>query len=246
MNYYNYFTEIEEHFVRRRGKSLTVSPLDWSLIAAWRDTGVPLHVALRGIDAAMDTYFSRQRRPTERLSNLFYCHDRVMAEYAQYLESHLGQEVPDGAEGGAAGNREPVAPPPAGPDKASVERFLGGRITEIKELIAKQPHAENSGEDLERVLSRLEEIARDVGAGRGPDLESLERDLGILDDALVSALTGRLAAGQVEEWEEEAKAELKIYRKKLPKDTYARITANYMRTRIRRHFGLGELSLFHM
>jgi hypothetical protein len=56
MNYYNYFTEIEEHFVRRRGKHLMVSPMDWSLIAVWRDSGVPLHVALRGIDLAMDTF----------------------------------------------------------------------------------------------------------------------------------------------------------------------------------------------
>ena len=70
MNYYNYFTEIEEHFVRRRGKHLLISPMDWGLIATWRDAGVPLHVALRGIDIAMDGFFARQGDAAVRRSTV--------------------------------------------------------------------------------------------------------------------------------------------------------------------------------
>ena len=91
MNYYNYFTEIEEHFVRRRGKHLYVSPLDWSLIATWRDSGVPLHVALRGIDIAMDGFFARSQRIKTKVNTLLFCHDAVMTEYARHLESHHGR-----------------------------------------------------------------------------------------------------------------------------------------------------------
>jgi hypothetical protein len=35
LNYFNYFTEIEETFVRRRGKHLLLSPLDWDLMQTW-------------------------------------------------------------------------------------------------------------------------------------------------------------------------------------------------------------------
>ena len=90
MSYFNYFTEIEEHFVRRRGSHLFVSPLDWSLIAAWKEAGVPLHIAIRGIDVAMDGWHTKKRRPTEKLSTLFYCHDAVMAEHERHLESRVG------------------------------------------------------------------------------------------------------------------------------------------------------------
>jgi hypothetical protein len=45
MNYYNYFTEVENEFVRRRGKHMLVSPLDWSLIETWKQRGVPLRIA---------------------------------------------------------------------------------------------------------------------------------------------------------------------------------------------------------
>src|ERR687884_204513 len=52
LNYFNYFTEIEDAFIRRRGKHLLVSPLDWSLMESWKEMGVPLHVVLRGIERA--------------------------------------------------------------------------------------------------------------------------------------------------------------------------------------------------
>ena len=59
LNYFNYFTEIEDAFVRRRGKHLLLSPMDWALMDSWKQMGVPLHVVLRGIETAFDSYESR-------------------------------------------------------------------------------------------------------------------------------------------------------------------------------------------
>jgi len=51
-NYFNYFTEVEEHFQRARGTALfLMSPLDWALVETWKNAGVPLEAVLRGIDA---------------------------------------------------------------------------------------------------------------------------------------------------------------------------------------------------
>jgi len=61
-NYFNYFTEIEERFQKRRGSLLLLSTLDWALIETWREAGIPLDAALRGIDAAFDKYEARQKR----------------------------------------------------------------------------------------------------------------------------------------------------------------------------------------
>jgi uncharacterized tellurite resistance protein B-like protein len=93
---------------------------------------------------------------------------------------------------------------------------------------------------------RLEEIMRDLETDKQVDFEALDRDLAILDITLIGELRVMVAAGQMEAWEQEAKKELKIYRKKLSKDTYEKILENFMRTRIHRHFDVGELSLFHM
>ena len=60
-NYFNYFTEIEEHFQRRRGGIRLLSTLDWALIETWKDAGIPLEAVLRGIEAAFERY--EKRRP---------------------------------------------------------------------------------------------------------------------------------------------------------------------------------------
>ena len=61
-NYFNYFTEIEEHFQRRRGGILLLSTLDWALIETWKDAGIPLEAVLRGIDGAFERY---EKRPIQ-------------------------------------------------------------------------------------------------------------------------------------------------------------------------------------
>jgi len=243
MNYYNYFTEVEEHFVRRRGKHLFVSPLDWSLIATWRESGVPLNVALRGIDKAMDTYQSRPRRSSERLSTLFYCHDSVMAEFAAHLESHVGEgsdESPQPAAASTADGEKETE----GPDKETVLQFLNARLKEIEKLREKLHDREPALEAVQRVQARLVEVVAEAQASQEPDAESLERDLGILDELLVAELQAYLPEGRLAEWEQDAKTELKVYRKRLPKETYQKILENFIRAKTHRHFEVGELSLF--
>src|SRR2546422_3447478 len=77
-NYFNYFTEIEEHFQRRRGGPLLVSTVDWGLIEIWKEAGIPLEAVLRGIDEAFDKY---ERRPskTQKINGLAWCAQAVLA-----------------------------------------------------------------------------------------------------------------------------------------------------------------------
>jgi len=241
MNYYNYFTEVEEHFVRRRGKHLLVSPLDWSLIASWRASGVPLNVALRGIDIAVDGYLARHR-PGEKLSTLAYCHDAVMQEYASHLESHLGEATPSGQQESETKASSPV---PDGPDKNTVLALIFSRIREIKAAREKQSRLENC-EAIDRVLSRLEEISRGVESDREVDFEALERDLDIVDETFVEGLQPAIPAEHLASWEQEAKKDLKIYKKRLPKDVFEKIRRNYMRQKVHKAFRVGELSVFHL
>jgi hypothetical protein len=246
MSHFNYFTEIEEHFVRRRGSHLLVSPLDWSLMAAWRDAGVPLHIAIRGIDIAMDGWQSKKRRPSEKLSTLFYCHDAVMAEHERYLESRVGDSQETGGATPPPAGPESVHGTDSGPGKPTLMHFLGERISEINRLREKQFLSQGAMESVERVESRLLEIRQDVTGGQAPETDSLERDLGVLDEVLVSSLSEIVPPEKREEWEAEAKAELKVYRRRLPKETYRKILDNYLKSRVRRFFEVGELSLFQL
>src|SRR5208337_3194841 len=90
-NYFNYFTEIEERFQQRRGSILLLSTLDWALIEIWRDAGIPLEAALRGIDAAFDKYESRQKRGRmRRINGLAWCAQAVMEAAEELKEAAAG------------------------------------------------------------------------------------------------------------------------------------------------------------
>jgi hypothetical protein len=88
VNYFNYFTEIEDAFVRRRGKHLFLSPLDWALMEAWKEQGIPLHIVLRGVEKSFDSYEARPRKRT--MKTLFYCQEEVEAQYAEWVEARVG------------------------------------------------------------------------------------------------------------------------------------------------------------
>ncbi|HVF57722.1 MAG TPA: hypothetical protein VM934_16335 [Pyrinomonadaceae bacterium] len=104
-NYFNYFTEIEDTFIRRRGKHLLLSPLDWALIESWKEMGVPLHVALRGIEKSFDSHAARPRRRS--VKSLMYCQEEVEAQFAEWLEGQRGagagtEGEGEGGDGGTA------------------------------------------------------------------------------------------------------------------------------------------------
>jgi hypothetical protein len=239
MNYYNYFTEIEEHFVKRRGKHLLISPMDWGLISQWRDAGVPLHVALRGIDIAMDSFMARNRG-NAKVNTLCYCHDSVMGEYATHLEAHVGESAPDALPSGEAQAKDD-----AHCETKETLDFLSNRISEIKQLLANQ-FAAQEPEGISRAVARLEELLANLESGKRIDMEMLDRDLSLIDELLTSELRAQLTPDVIAEWEQEAKSELKVYKKRLPKETYEKIRANYLKDKIHKRFKVGELSIFRL
>ena len=90
-NYFNYFTEIEEHFWRKRGAHLLVSPLDWAIVETWQKSGISLSAVLKGIDRAFESYARSRRGSAGRpMKSLAYCVDAVLEFAAQEKEAHAG------------------------------------------------------------------------------------------------------------------------------------------------------------
>src|SRR2546426_1047255 len=90
-NYFNYFTEIEEYFWRKRGAHLLVSPLDWAIVETWQKAGIPVQAVLKGIDRAFESY-QRSRRAAggRQLKSLAYCVDAVLDAADEDKEAAAG------------------------------------------------------------------------------------------------------------------------------------------------------------
>ena len=91
-NYFNYFTEIEEYFWKKRGAHLLVSPLDWVIMETWQRAGVPLEAVLKGIDRAFESYQRSRRGAGKPLKSLAYCTDAVLQATEEGLEAAAGSE----------------------------------------------------------------------------------------------------------------------------------------------------------
>ena len=249
LNYFNYFTEIEDAFIRRRGKHLLVSTLDWALMMSWKAMGIPLHVVLRGIEKAFDSYESRPRKRS--VKTLFYCQEEVEAQFAEWVESQRGA-------------REAVEEDEAGDDSQTPETAGGGALPFPREVIAahlsdcraaleraRDERARAGGGDalweaLGRAASRLAALEEDFAAAARPDAELLEAALADLEALLDRALLASLPAETVEAARSEAAAQLKPYRSRMERATYEQTLENLVTKSLREGRGLPRLSLFHL
>ena len=243
MNYFNYYTEIEDTFVRRRGRHLLLSPMDWALIESWKQMGVPLHVALRGIEKAFDSYEARPRKRS--VKTLLYCQEEVEAQFEEWRESQLGAGEGQSENGGAgegADGRMSNLPFPR-------ETILA-HLAECRALLARavggRKEGGELGEALARALGRLEELEQDFARAARPDAEQLESALTGLEQMLDRALRASLPPAELELARGRAEQELKPYRRRMERAAYEQTLDNLLAKILREGRGLPRLSLFYL
>jgi hypothetical protein len=246
LNYFNYYTEVEDAFVRRRGAHMLVSPLDWALIESWKEIGVPLHIVLRAIERAFDGWDAKPHRH-RRVNSIFYCQQEVESCYGEYRRSLVGAaEDPEAPAGDAASPEQDDAASPF--PRPRVETFLtrvAADLTTSRER-AMSRGLEGLAEALERAAERLAEIRASLDASARMDAEGLERDLTSLEDVILAGLLEHAPADVVEAAREEAKSQLRSYKKQMDKAIYQQTFDKFVARRLREVYHVPRLSLFFM
>lgn len=253
MNYFNYFTEIEDAFVRRRAKHLLLSPMDWALIESWKEMGVPLHVALRGVEKSFDSFESKPRRRT--VKSLLYCQEEVEAQFAEWRESQLGGRA-DGADGttgdagtGAAGGGDAAGEAAGGlpfPREVIAAHLASSRDELRRALDARASLTDELTEALARAVARLEELGKDFAAAARPDAELLEAALSDLEAMLDRAVRASVPPERLAARRAEAQAQLQPYRARMTGDVYEQTLDNLLAKHLREDASVPRLSLFYL
>jgi hypothetical protein len=220
-NYFNYFTEIEEHFQRARGTSLfLLSPLDWALVESWKNSGVPLEAVLRGIDSAFEKWRAKRSR-AQMVNSLAFCSQAVLAE-AQRL-ADAGQPKP------ARPEQEPF---PAG----DLKRFVEGNAAAVRAA---------GVADFLPIAESLEQIARDLPA-LSEDLESLEQRLTVLEQKLIALARGRQTEEQALAARRELDSYLRPYKSRMSAPQIAMLEGQFLERATLESAVLPRLSLFYL
>ena len=238
-NYFNYFTEIEEHFLRRRGGGLLLSTLDWALIETWKDAGIPLQAALRGIDAAFDRYDQRPSK-SKKVNSLAYCSQAVLSAAEDMKEATVGVE---------SAPEEALAKPRAGqgfePD--AIVAFMRRNA----DLLAAAKLPSRGGVSMHTAATEaantLRKLADDAESKNAAfRLEDLERRLTVLEEKLFAALLAATPDEEVVNVRTEADRDLAPYRRKMPSAQIEQLHKQYVHKRLLEKYALPRLSLFYM
>lgn len=216
-NYFNYFTEIEDHFQRVRGTGLfLLSPLDWALIEAWKNAGIPLEAVLRGIDQAFEKWRKRPARArTQMVNSIAYCAQVIAAE-AQAMAS------------GTPARTSAAAPP------FSLEE-VGAFIVRNGEALRKAGQ-----QDLAASLESLDVESLYT------DMEQLEQRLTAIEEKMVARLRAAASEEALFEARRSLDVELKPYRGKMSTEQLAMLERQFLERKLLAAGGLPRLSLFYL
>jgi hypothetical protein len=247
LNYFNYFTEVEDEFVRRRGKQLLISPMDWALVESWKNAGIPLHIVLRAINEAFDAYDKRGHK-YRKVNSIFYCQQQVESAFADYRLAQVG-----GDSGAGQSQVEEVSGPQTPKEtellsKAVLFDFLARCGDDLRTAADRAAESKKTALEgaISRARSRLNEIRSEIEGASRVDAEALERDLDSIDRIILEAARETLGAVELQSIRKEAESQLRSYRKKMDKAFYEQTVQNLISRRLREMNGIPRMSLFYL
>jgi hypothetical protein len=240
-NYFNYFTEIEERFQQRRGSLLLLSTLDWALIETWRDAGVPLDAALRGIDAAFDKYEARQKRgPMRRINGLAWCAQAVMQAAQELREASAGADTTSTETADTGFEHERVAAHLEATATALEAANVAPDVCAATAIRLRELAAQVRGDVPGTVAAESTKSAQHL------DMESLERTLTVFEEKLFAALTAAAPEELLVGLKEHAARELAPYRSRMGAVQLRQVERQFVQKQLLAHYNLPRLSLFYM
>ena len=234
MNYFNYFTEIEDAFVRRRGKHLFLSPMDWALMETWKQQGIPLHIVLRGVEKSFDSYEAKPRKRT--IKTLLYCQEEVEAQFAEWVESHVGSAVEVES---SDSDKTPFS-------FAAITEHLERSRKTLSELGKSRTRDDDLSEALMRAIALLVDIEKDFASSTTLDTRKLEDSLTGLERMLNDSMFSVVSSTAMEELKNGIKEQLKPYRSQMEAAVYKQTFDNLLLKGLREQFGMPRLSLFYV
>lgn len=220
--YFNYFTEIEEHFQRARGTALfLLSPLDWALIESWKNAGVPLAAVLRGIDVAFEKWRAKKSK-LQAVNSLAYCSQAIASE-AEAI-----------AKGGPSATAASTATESDAPfSLAELDSYFSKNIVDL----SKNGLLETA-EALSTLKANLDQHYL--------NLEELEQRLTALEEKMIATVRARMSDEDLFAARRELDLQLKPYRSKMNAQQLSMLERQFLERKVLESNNLPRLSLFYL
>ena len=198
----------------------------------WKQQGIPLHIVLRGVEKSFDSYEARPRKRT--VKSLLYCQEEVEAQYAEWVEAHVGSS---NASAEPESDKTPFS-------FAAISEHLQRSRNALSELAQSRKQEDDLSEALTRAIALLADIEKDFASGATLDTRKLEDSLTGLERMLNDSMLSVAGSSTLDEFKNGVKDQLKPYRSQMDAAAYKQTFDNLLLKRLREEFAVPRLSLF--
>jgi hypothetical protein len=201
-----YCRQIEHYLCRRNeGHLIRLVGPRFDLVQGWFNRGIPLKLALQGIDRGVERRRSKDSRP--RPVPIEFCEDDVLDVFDEWRRS-VGVSASDASSVEAEGPRSSLP--------AHLERVIA-RLTTLRGAADRTLDVV-----LDTIVRELDAARAKAKSIRGDARDALIDRLRQLDTSLIDALREQADQTMLRQLAAEADEELKPFRARMPAEEYAR------------------------
>lgn len=217
-----YLEEVENYFVKEKGRGLILSSKDMMLVKGWQEKGLPLEVVLKGIRTTFENLKGQERK----IASISYCQPEILRVWDEYRESKVGT-----AELKEEGKEDFI------PRKIeSIKRRLltlidKSKPTKIKSVLKQTCH------ELDRLRLKIEK-------NRIKDLDPVEKELTEIDQQTLNKLFMKLDESEKMRIESSCAEQLRAEELRMSREAYEETRAVLINKALRNKFSLPVISLY--
>jgi hypothetical protein len=214
----DYCRQLESYLCRKNdGHLIRIVGPAFEQVCGWAARGIPLKLAMRGIDRYFERYYAKG--PRRRPVRIEFCEADVLDVFDEWRRAvgvsiEAGGASGVGEAGGAGGESGADLSGPRSSLPAHLERVIA-RLTTVRAGIDR-----SLDPTLEEIVRQLDAARAKAKTVRGEEREALIGRLQQLDATLVGALRRQCDDGGLRQLADEADEELKPFRVRMPADAY--------------------------
>jgi len=231
----SYCREIEAHLCRKNaGHLVRVAGPAFEMVAGWAETGIPLKVALLGIDRTVER--RNAKGPGRRPLRVEFCEADVLDAFDEWRRA-VGVGTAGGGTLRPGGAGEPAGEEARAKPSPSLRAHLDRVVTRLTDRVASGTLAGELERVVERLIIELGEARTASRSLRGEARAAFVARLDAIDDELVASARTVTPSDVLATLRLEAEQELIPFRGRMPAEQYTRAveaaTTNLLRDRLK-------------
>jgi len=237
MDLSEYCRDIEAHLCRKNdGHLMRIVGPSFEIVAKWALDGVPLKVALGGIERYFERYY--RKGPRKRPVKIDFCEADVLDVFDEWRRATGLTAAP----AGDASADAPVTAAPARKKGPSLPDHLERVLVKLSSLRATGVLGDEADPLVDRVSAELD-AARGKSAGvRGEERRATVERLAALDTELIALMKSAVTKDFIDALRREAAEELAAFRSTMAADAFAAALDRAITRLMRERLGLPVIS----